>query len=253
MDFFGKVVDISDPLKLGRVKIEVYGYFDGLDKDVIPWAIPRFARLNQHDLPPLGSTISVEFMHDDIMRPIWYVLTAGKQVNMEDADYLTGAVLLKKDFSEYDSGKKGSIEVRFTETNGFEVEFVYNDARNLLQLRADNSIVLSNDKFKKMIHISDKQISLGTENESAQPAVNGNDNKDALTKLNDTISAMKDEIVNGLTTISSACSASPYTGHLVPGITALKTKVKMIVEQHYKENDSFFPETLSKVVSLDKE
>jgi len=38
--WIGEVVDIDDPLKDGRVKVKVFGKFDKLENDVIPWARP---------------------------------------------------------------------------------------------------------------------------------------------------------------------------------------------------------------------
>lgn len=38
--FQGKVVDHNDPLKRGRLKIECFGFYDGIEKAKLPWAIP---------------------------------------------------------------------------------------------------------------------------------------------------------------------------------------------------------------------
>ena len=34
----GEIVDINDPLKQGRARIRVFGFFDDLEIDDIPWA-----------------------------------------------------------------------------------------------------------------------------------------------------------------------------------------------------------------------
>lgn len=36
----GKVLDNNDPLKRGRIKVEIYPMFKGLTADVLPWAVP---------------------------------------------------------------------------------------------------------------------------------------------------------------------------------------------------------------------
>ena len=36
--YLGKIVDINDPLKLGRAKVNVFGIFDDLQIEDIPWA-----------------------------------------------------------------------------------------------------------------------------------------------------------------------------------------------------------------------
>jgi hypothetical protein len=36
--YLGKVVDIKDPIYQGRARIEVFGIFDGLPIEDLPWA-----------------------------------------------------------------------------------------------------------------------------------------------------------------------------------------------------------------------
>ena len=37
----GKVVKNDDPMKLGRIKIRIFGYYDDLDVANIPWALQK--------------------------------------------------------------------------------------------------------------------------------------------------------------------------------------------------------------------
>ena len=39
--WLGEVVDIEDPLLQGRARVKVYGKFDKLPNDAIPWATPQ--------------------------------------------------------------------------------------------------------------------------------------------------------------------------------------------------------------------
>jgi len=36
--FLGSVVDVEDPMELGRVKVKVFGVYDDIDDDNLPWA-----------------------------------------------------------------------------------------------------------------------------------------------------------------------------------------------------------------------
>tara|TARA_B110000879_G_C11155896_1_gene506861 strand:+ start:1392 stop:1952 length:561 start_codon:yes stop_codon:yes gene_type:complete len=36
--FLGSVVDVKDPMELGRVKVKVFGVYDDIDDDNLPWA-----------------------------------------------------------------------------------------------------------------------------------------------------------------------------------------------------------------------
>lgn len=66
--YLGKVVDIKDPLYQGRARIEVFGIFDGLPIEDLPWAEQisglafggTFGGGNM-SIPRLGSVVAVEF------------------------------------------------------------------------------------------------------------------------------------------------------------------------------------------------
>lgn len=57
------VVDIDDEDKQGKIKIKIKPYFDGIDNDGLPWAIPFIqdstSNTLSNDLPPINSTIRV--------------------------------------------------------------------------------------------------------------------------------------------------------------------------------------------------
>nr|DAS94023.1 MAG TPA: baseplate protein [Caudoviricetes sp.] len=44
--FTGVVVDINDPLMSGRVKVEIDGYYTGIDKKALMWAMPQMPITN---------------------------------------------------------------------------------------------------------------------------------------------------------------------------------------------------------------
>lgn len=107
----GKVLDNNDPLKRGRVKIEVYPYlvsketvkqnnlvgFDGINTSVLPWATPAFglfagAGLNQgcFCVPDIDSFVFVFFENGDIYSPTYFAeaQTAAYGIPVEtDEDY----------------------------------------------------------------------------------------------------------------------------------------------------------------------
>jgi hypothetical protein len=66
--YLGKVVDIKDPLYQGRARIEVFGIFDGIPSDDLPWA-EQIAGLSfggdfgggNITIPRLGSIVAVHF------------------------------------------------------------------------------------------------------------------------------------------------------------------------------------------------
>ena len=67
INWIGEVVDNADPLKNGRCKIKVYGRFDNIPKDSIPWASPMNRLLGgQHTIPNIGDIVEVTFNNDNI-------------------------------------------------------------------------------------------------------------------------------------------------------------------------------------------
>ncbi len=64
----GEIVDIADPLKQGRARVRVFGFFDDLEVDDIPWAEQisglsfSSARGNGNiSIPRVGAIVNVQF------------------------------------------------------------------------------------------------------------------------------------------------------------------------------------------------
>jgi hypothetical protein len=67
---FGTVVDNADPLKLGRVKVEIQGIFEG-DAKSLPWVRRKTDTLfcgndcEVFDVPEIGSVVEVRWNYDE--------------------------------------------------------------------------------------------------------------------------------------------------------------------------------------------
>ena len=67
---FGTVVDNNDPLKLGRVKVEITGIFEG-SLQSLPWVRRKMdsvfcgADCEIFDVPEIGSVVEVSWTYDD--------------------------------------------------------------------------------------------------------------------------------------------------------------------------------------------
>ena len=79
--YLGKVVDIKDPLYQGRARIEVFGIFDGLPLEDLPWA-EQIAGLSfggdfgggNMSIPRLGSIVSVHFEDDNYYKMSYHFI-----------------------------------------------------------------------------------------------------------------------------------------------------------------------------------
>lgn len=79
-DWVGEVVDNEDPETQFRCKIKVYGLFDELETESMPWAFPAnhgvFAGgeggFGSGSVPKIGSLMKVKFANGDIYSPEYY-------------------------------------------------------------------------------------------------------------------------------------------------------------------------------------
>lgn len=72
--WLGEVVDNEDPEILGRCKIKIYGKFDLLATEDIPWASPmNRSNPGQHFVPRLGDIVAVRFDNGNIYFPEYWV------------------------------------------------------------------------------------------------------------------------------------------------------------------------------------
>lgn len=245
--YFGQVVSISDPLKTGKIRVRVIGVYDNIPEEHLPWALPEDYSDDTHSLPPIGSTVFIKFINNDIYYPVWYQIR-GKEVNLDDDDYQSGEILVQKDLSKYqDSGK---LIIRYLKSSGLELVLGDNDDSTII-IRKDNTVYLQNGKTGDVIHISDKGISLGSQDESQQSGVLGENNQDSLNDLNDFINAIANTLSTGLTGISTVAASNPYTAPLAAPLNQLKAQVETIKAQYYQPNKSGFAKTLSKKITLD--
>lgn len=248
-EYWGEVVSISDPKKATRIKVKVVSVFDNIPDESIPWAMPRYIDGSSHDLPALGDIVYVKFMNNDINFPTWYRIRKTTE-NLSDEDYESGIVVTEKDLSKF--GLDGSVSIRYTQTEGLVLELTRNDNTSTVIIRNDNSIFMKNDNTGKCIHISNDSLSLGSENASQQPSVVGDDNHEALKKLNNTIKSLSSLMKQQLTLIGTIAGTSPYTRHLKAPIKLYGNQVQQLIDQLHSQNANFFPETLSTISTIDK-
>jgi hypothetical protein len=75
-DWLGEVIDNLDPKFTGRVKIKVFGKFDDLEDETIPWAYPANNLTNgsatgggMYSVPKIGNIVAVKFANGNIYHP----------------------------------------------------------------------------------------------------------------------------------------------------------------------------------------
>lgn len=71
----GKVVSNTDPLRMGRVKIKIFGLYDDVDDLLLPWALPeqRYLGASTSNLivPEVDTVVRGYFENGDPFKPIY--------------------------------------------------------------------------------------------------------------------------------------------------------------------------------------
>lgn len=130
----GKVIDNNDPLKLGRVKVLVFGFYDDLSEEALPWAIPDIGYIGGTNgsfiIPEIGTILRGYFDEHDIQKPIFDSIaftkkTAGNEyVNSninKTEDYPHKMVLLETDSGDYLTLNKKTGETVFNHRTGLSI------------------------------------------------------------------------------------------------------------------------------------
>lgn len=249
--YFGTVVKVDTESFTNRCKVRVNTIFDDIDEEHIPWAYPKFLTSNEFNYPAIGDIVYVEFDDNDENFPRWFTHRDESNISNVDSNDLPSAqIIAEKDLSKFNLD--GMLSVRYTKTDGIVIELKRNDKLSQIIIRNDNTILLKNGKSKQIVHLSNECISLGSENTSAQPAVNGDDNHKSLNMLNDTIKELSNKMNEQLQILAYLAASSPYTSHLQSGFNKYRNIVKQTIDNAHSKNKDFFPETLSKAVRLDK-
>jgi len=106
--YHGTVVDNSDPLQIGRLKIrieELFGTGDEIPDSALPWAIkcssPSFgggSNISGFSVPEVGSKLLVKFLRGDIYSPMYVgrLSDASNKITGQEVDYPNTYILKDK-------------------------------------------------------------------------------------------------------------------------------------------------------------
>jgi hypothetical protein len=256
----GEIVDINDPLKRGRARVRVFGFFDELEIEDIPWA-DQISGLSFSSsrgsgtisVPRLGAVVNAQFDGSNYYKLFYeFEKETSPELLAEVSDSYEGAQSLIYDTDAVNSNGDAGLKLFFTRGENGK-GFVSDFGGSMLNLRMDSSVYLnSNSKIPgaNIIHIKDGKISLGLEDVSKQAAVLGDHNESALNSL---LSRLN-EVMIALQTYSSAQSAItaaiPIFSPLIPALTVLNTQILTAQSQLLNITKPIIPLTKSKTVSI---
>lgn len=246
--WYGEVVDIEDPQKIGRVRIKVFGKFDNIPNGMLPWARPKFlitpgddTGAGFHNPPKLNSIVAVEFENGNIYEPFYMYqdrISDGLKDEIEN-DY-EGALSLWYDEEE-------NVKLYHVREKGIMIE--YNDT--LINLNKDGTIILNVEGDDRILHVKPNMISLGQLDKSAEPATLGDKNVDALNELANQIQTIATALSTFSTTQATIAKAISVYSPLLAGWEQVTPVMTNVLSQNAKTKATTIPATKSRKTSLD--
>jgi hypothetical protein len=175
--WIGEVVDVQDPTNSGRCRIRVFGKFDLLETEDIPWAIPSNNQIKgSYSVPNIGDNVAVYFDNGNIYSPVY------KNELLISDDLLSEVVSAS-------ANPEAVTSLVYDSTKGIRI---YHSPENGLVIttgngpESDPAVRVSNDG-KIFLYANDIFIASGFNDES-EPAVKGETLKEYLDKIVETIS-----------------------------------------------------------------
>lgn len=141
--FLGEVMEVEDPLFKGRIKVKVFGKFDDIPVEDMPWSHPGMNSTGGSDtgggffsVPKVGSIVSIKFDQGNIYHPEYFCnQEISDEVKAEiEGSYANAHVLV------YDTITDGSLKIFFTEEKGLMLDF----KESQINIKPDKSIIIQN-------------------------------------------------------------------------------------------------------------
>lgn len=128
--YIGRVVDNKDPDKLGKCKIRVFGIFDEVSDEDLPWAMGDQgfvgSVVGSFIVPPVGCTVAVTFENGDLYFPEYSrkVIDSSKLPKNATKNYPDNMVFFETDNGTAFEIDRSNDEVTFVHKSGVKVKFV---------------------------------------------------------------------------------------------------------------------------------
>lgn len=186
---YGIIVDNKDPLYQGRAKIRVFGLFDDLEDEDIPWAEQSggtiFAGANSSgsiSIPRIGTVVGVDIDGDNYYNVYYYFIHSYSPSMIEEIknSYEGAHVLI------YDpEAEPGELHLFYTKQKGLVFEL--DDAKIQLDTRDGGQLRIILKMGNDEIRMEDNKVIVNTKNiELGENAIESVIKGDSFKKIYDT-------------------------------------------------------------------
>lgn len=175
--WLGEVVSSEDPNNQGRCQIRVFGKFDLLADEDLPWALPCSNGMHgQFAVPKVGDIVSVRFDNGNLYQPMYWFQVKTDQ-DILDKVSANGALGL--------------------------VSVFYDPERMQLYWASDEGLKVIGSTGDGQIQVQGVLNLNGGSSDSTDPAVLGDRNADALTEIYSALLTASSEMGNLATQLAS--------------------------------------------------
>ena len=211
----GEIVDINDPLKQGRARIRVFGFFDDLEVDDIPWAEQisglsfSSARGNGNiSIPRVGAVVNVQFDGSNYYKCFYEFEKESSSALLEEiADSYEGAQSIWYDVE----AEPGTLKLFYTKKKGMVLSL--GDAKIQLDTQDGGNLRIVIEMGKDQIKMENSKVIINSNNiELGEGATQSVIRGDAFKQFFDTH--------------VHAGAGSPPVVPMIPNLLSLVTKTK---------------------------
>ena len=211
----GEIVDINDPLKQGRARIRVFGFFDELEIEDIPWAEQisglsfSSARGNGNiSIPRVGAVVNVQFDGSNYYKCFYEFEKESSSALLEEiADSYEGAQSIWYDVE----AEPGTLKLFYTKKKGMVLSL--GDSKIQLDTQDGGNLRIVIEMGKDQIKMENSKVIINSNNiELGEGATQAVIRGDAFKQFFDTH--------------VHAGAGSPPVVPMIPNLLSLVTKTK---------------------------
>lgn len=162
-DWIGKVVDVNDPELMGRCKVRVFGVFDKLPDEHLPWSFPSanntfaggdggYAFIS---VPKIGTLVKIRFANGDRYSPEYSgIVNISPSVQDEISGSYEGSHVLVYDVDE-------DMKIFYTPGKGLRFALLQSN----ITINPDKSITIEHADSKSIIELNGPNITVSSQTE----------------------------------------------------------------------------------------